>query len=57
MFCWTKVAYTHWIQKFLTIKLVLNYVVENFQQEENEMMVLDSREQEPGGGESLQEMQ
>jgi len=37
--------------------LVLNYVVENFQQEENEMMVLDSREQEPGGGESLQEMQ
>lgn len=41
----------------LTIKLVLNDVIEGLQQEEGQMVVLRSRKQEPVCGERLQEMQ
>ncbi len=40
----------------LTIELVLNDVIEGLQQEEDQMVVLRSRKQEPVGGERLQEM-
>lgn len=41
----------------LTIKLVLNDIVESLEEEEDEVVVLGCREQEPGGGEGLQQMQ
>lgn len=40
----------------LTIKLVLNDIIEGLQQEESQMVVLRCRKQEPVGGERLQEM-
>lgn len=41
----------------LTIKLVLNDIIEGLQQEEDQVVILRCRKQEPGGGERLQEMQ
>lgn len=40
-----------------TIKLVLDDVVESFQKEEDEVVVLGRGEQEPGGGEGLQQVE
>lgn len=42
---------------FLTIELVLDYVVESLQEEEDQVMVLRRREQEPAGGEGLQQVE
>lgn len=47
----------HYIVYFLTIKLILDDVVEDLEQEEDEMVVLLRGEEEPGGGESLQEVE
>lgn len=41
----------------LTIKLVLDNVVEDLQKEEDQMVVLRCREEEPGGREGLEQMQ
>lgn len=41
----------------LTIKLILDDVVEDLQQEEDKVMVLWGGEDEPRGGESLQEVE
>lgn len=41
----------------LTIELVLDDVVEGLQQEEDQVVVLGSGEEEPGGGEGLQQVQ
>jgi len=40
-----------------TIKLVLDDVVEYFQEEENQVVIRRSRKQEPGGAECLQKVQ
>lgn len=40
-----------------TIKLVLDNVVESLEKEEHEVVVLRRREQEPAGGESLQQVE
>lgn len=40
----------------LTVKLVLNDIIEGLQQEEDQMVVLRCRKQEPVCGERLQEM-
>lgn len=44
-------------KRSLTIKLILDDVVENLEQEENQVVVLGGGEEEPGGGESLQEVE
>lgn len=41
----------------LTVKLVLDDVVEDLQEEEDQVVVLGGREEEPGGGEGLQQVQ
>lgn len=41
----------------LTIKLILDDVVEDFQQIEGQVVVLGQGEQEPGGGEGLQQVE
>lgn len=41
----------------LAIKLVLDDIVERFEKEKDEMVVLGCREQEPGGGEGLQQVE
>lgn len=40
-----------------TVKLVLDDIVERFEKEEDQMVVLGCREQEPGGGEGLQQVE
>lgn len=40
-----------------TIKLVLDDVVENLQEEEDQVVMLGSREEEPGCGEGLQQVE
>lgn len=42
---------------FLTIKLVLDYVVKSLQEEEDQVMVLRRGEQEPAGGEGLKQVE
>lgn len=44
-------------QRYITIELVLDDVVENFQEEENQVVIRWSRKQEPGGAECLQKVQ
>lgn len=41
----------------LTVKLVLDNIVERLEKEEHEVMVLRRREQEPAGGEGLQQVE
>lgn len=41
----------------LTVKLVLDDIVESLEEEEDEVVVLGCRKQEPGGGEGLQQME
>lgn len=41
----------------LTIKLILDDVVEDLQEEEDQVMVLGGGEEEPGCGEGLQEVE
>lgn len=45
------------LQLSLTIKLVLDNVVESLEKEKNQVMVLSCREQEPGGGKGLQQVE
>lgn len=45
------------IQISLTIKLILDDVVKNFQQKENQVMVERRGEQKPAAGENLQQVQ
>lgn len=42
---------------FFTVKLVLDYIVESLEKEEYKVMVLGCREQEPAGGEGLQQVE
>lgn len=42
---------------FLTIKLVLDYIIESLEKEEDKVMVLGGREEEPAGGEGLQQVE
>lgn len=44
-------------QVSLTVKLVLDDVVESLKKEEHKMMILGRREQEPAGGEGLQQVE
>lgn len=44
-------------QLSLTIKLVLDNIVESLKKKEYKVMVLGCREQEPAGGESLQQVE
>lgn len=48
-------ADAEWIQ--LTIKLVLDNVVESLKKEEDKVVVLNGGEQKPGGGEGLQQVE
>lgn len=41
----------------LTVKLILDDIVEDLQKEEDQVMVLGGREEEPGCGEDLQEVE
>ena len=45
------------MDRCLTVKLVLDDVVEDLQEEEDQVVVLGGREEEPGGGEGLQQVQ
>ena len=44
-------------QRTLTVKLVLDDVVEGLKQEKDQVVVLGGREEEPIGGKGLQEME
>lgn len=44
-------------QAQLTIKLILDDIVESLEKKKHEMVVLGYREQEPGGGEGLQQVE
>lgn len=44
-------------QIIFTVKLVLDYIVESLKKEEHKVMVLGCREQEPAGGEGLQQVE
>lgn len=44
-------------QLTLTVKLILDNIVESLEKEEHKVMVLGDRVQEPAGGEGLQQVE